>query len=170
MAVELGFRAMEERDVESIHRLEVEIFGKGWSPEVYRRELSQGQVSRYWVLEEGEALLGFCGFWLMGEEAHLNVIAISPAQRGRGLGRYLLYRAVAECRGAGVRWLTLEVRSDNQAAFKLYKKFGFARVGSRPAYYDDRMDAVIMWAGNLQSKIYGLRLDAIGEDCRCATS
>lgn len=54
--------------------------------------------------------------------------------------------------------MTLEVRADNPAAQQLYRRFGFARVGIRPKYYEGTVDAWIMWAGNLQSESYQQRL------------
>lgn len=159
------FRALEESDLEAVCCLEQAAFGGGWDRETYRRELAGGSASRYWVLAREGRLLGFSGLWILGDEAHLNLIVVADEERGRGLGRYLLYRTVQSCRELGVRWFTLEVRIDNLAALRLYKQFGFARVGVRKAYYDGNTDAVLMWAGNLQSQIYSERLGRIGRVC-----
>ena len=41
---------------------------------------------------------------------------------------------------------TLEVRTGNEAAKRLYEKFGFKEAGLRKGYYEDNgEDAVIMW-------------------------
>ena len=41
---------------------------------------------------------------------------------------------------------TLEVRTSNDGAIRLYERFGFRAAGRRRAYYhDNREDALIMW-------------------------
>jgi [ribosomal protein S18]-alanine N-acetyltransferase len=41
---------------------------------------------------------------------------------------------------------TLEVRTSNEAAIRLYERFDFRAAGRRRAYYhDNREDALIMW-------------------------
>ncbi len=41
---------------------------------------------------------------------------------------------------------TLEVRTSNESAIRLYERFGFRAAGRRRAYYhDNREDALIMW-------------------------
>jgi ribosomal-protein-alanine N-acetyltransferase len=67
-------------------------------------------------------------------------------------------RAVAE----GLSGVTLEVRASNVAAQELYRRFGFAPGGIRRNYYADlREDALIMWAHDLDSDRYQVRLDDI---------
>ena len=41
--------------------------------------------------------------------------------------------------------MTLEVRVNNTAALKLYEKYGFVTLGTRPKYYENGEDALIMW-------------------------
>jgi ribosomal protein S18 acetylase RimI-like enzyme len=65
----------------------------------------------------------------------------------------MLLRAMIDlARQAGIRSATLEVRSANEPARRLYERFGFAVRGVRPCYYDDtKEDALIMgadWEGN----------------------
>ena len=46
----------------------------------------------------------------------------------------------------GILYATLEVRSGNVAARKLYETCGFTEAGVRPGFYEKpREDAVIMW-------------------------
>jgi ribosomal-protein-alanine N-acetyltransferase len=60
--------------------------------------------------------------------ASLASIAVHPAHRSRGLGRFLLRDALARARAARARWLTLEVDASNQAAIRLYLHEGFGLV------------------------------------------
>ena len=62
----------------------------------------------------------------------------------------------------GANQLTLEVRVSNLAAQAVYRRFGFAPAGVRKAYYvDNREDAVIMWAIDVQGPSYAERLARI---------
>ncbi len=65
-------------------------------------------------------------------------ICLSPAARGRGLGRAALAALEAEARdGLGLRKLLLQVRADNVPAIALYDSAGWRRAGVFTAQYDD---------------------------------
>ena len=61
-------------------------------------------------------------------------------------------------------WVTLEVWEGNQPAVSLYKKFGFIPAGFRSNYYDQKHDALIMWAGSLQNKYFRERMEKTKAD------
>jgi len=54
-------------------------------------------------------------------------IGVLAAYRGRGIGRRLLRACLARAREAGFTRIELDVRADNAAAIRLYKRFGFVR-------------------------------------------
>ena len=49
---------------------------------------------------------------------------------GNGIGSALMERLITFCKNTGVRVVNLEVRSDNERAKALYRKFGFELVGT----------------------------------------
>ena len=57
-------------------------------------------------------------------DGKLEMLFIDPDHAGRGLGRALLERAVAEC---GVR--AVDVNEDNPAALAFYRRMGFEPTG-----------------------------------------
>lgn len=69
--------------------------------------------------------------------ARLYSLAITPALRGRGVGRRLLADAERGARARGCERLRLEVRADNAAAIALYQAAGYRRIAHVPAYYED---------------------------------
>jgi ribosomal-protein-alanine N-acetyltransferase len=70
----------------------------------------------------------------------------------------LAERAIAQ----GCEALTLEVRTTNEPAQALYRKFGFEVAGVRKNYYSDLgEDAAVMWATEIQTAAYRDRLAAI---------
>ena len=79
-----------------------------------------------------------CGFVLAraaGGEAEILTLAVVPAARGRGLGRELLRAAITRAQALGAQTMFLEVGADNPHALALYAGLGFAKVGTRKAYY-----------------------------------
>ncbi len=93
----------------------------------------------------GEAAAGFYLSRHGYEEAELLLIAVDPAQRGKGIGSALLDRFAVEARQHGARQLLLEMRRGNPAE-ALYRRHGFKQIGERPNYYRTRdgsqLDAV----------------------------
>ncbi len=57
--------------------------------------------------------------------AHITQLCIAPAQRGRGLGRLLLYHATNHLRRTGTAAITLTVTESNHQAVALYEDAGF---------------------------------------------
>ena len=150
---------MAVSDIEAVRELEREAFATTWQEEAFANELAHNQAATYLVLRGGDGLLaGYAGFWLVQDEAHVTSIAIRPEFRGRQLGKRLMHAMVSRAAALGALWMTLEVRADNPQAQQLYRRFGFARVGVRPKYYQGSVDAWIMWAGNLASPSYQQRL------------
>lgn len=68
------------------------------------------------------------------DEEELLLIAVRPEARGRGLGHRLLGAYIDAARRRGVRRIFLEMRANNPA-HALYKRWGFAPIGTRPRYY-----------------------------------
>ncbi len=151
--------AMHLGDVEAVRSLEKEAFSTTWQEEAFANELSNNRSAHYLVLRGAQGqVAGYAGFWLVLDEAHVTSIAIHPDYRGQQLGKRLMHAMVTQAASLGAIWMTLEVRADNLAAQQMYRRFGFARVGIRPKYYEGSVDAWIMWAGNLQSSSYQERL------------
>ena len=78
-------------------------------------------------------------------------IALTAAQRGRGLGRILMKKLMHAAAARGAERMTLEVRMSNTPAIRLYEGLGFSAVGVRRKYYQDNdEDAILMWHTKLK--------------------
>lgn len=86
-------------------------------------------------------LAGFAIMRFNDAHAHLNLLAVAPAYRGRGLGRELVHWLEACARAAGIFDVRLELRVGNDAARAFYAALGYAEVGTVPAYYSGLEDA-----------------------------
>jgi ribosomal-protein-alanine N-acetyltransferase len=97
-------------------------------------------------------MVGYCGFWIAAQEAHISTIAVDPRFRGQGIGQLMLVKMIERALELDATLVSLEVRVSNFVAQNLYRKYGFKVVGRRPRYYsDNREDALIMTADHLSS-------------------
>jgi ribosomal-protein-alanine N-acetyltransferase len=165
----LALRMMRPGDLPAVIAVEQASFAAGWPPTAFERELSTNQMARYLVLVRGdgadERVLGFAGLWLMLDEAHVVTVAVAPEERGKGLGRLLVYGLVSLAAAHEMSVATLECRVSNAAARALYGRYGFYEVGMRKKYYSDNgEDAVIMTTELLASAAYQRRLAALAAE------
>ena len=109
-------------------------------------------------------IIGFSGIWVLADEAHITNIALRQEYQGKGLGELLLIATIDLSMTLHVRVMTLEVRTSNDIAQKLYGKYGFEKVGLRRGYYlDNREDAVIMTTENITAPSFTARLEELRE-------
>ena len=160
-------REMTEEDLDTIARLEGELFGaEAWSRGLLNLELeaSRGpQADRRYVVAESEGaddaaspsagaglkgprLLGYAGLYHASglTSADLLTIATIPVARGRGVASLMLTELVSTAQQAGCPDVLLEVRQSNEAAQRLYTGHGFVPIGRRRRYYAPPEDAVVM--------------------------
>jgi ribosomal-protein-alanine N-acetyltransferase len=115
----------------------------------------RGTISRLPSKPPQQPALGYGGFWLIVDEAHICTLAVHPEWRGRGLGELLLVHMVDLATTLNALVATLEVRTSNLVAQQLYRKYGFEVVGLRKGYYsDNHEDALIMTTPPLVSASY----------------
>ena len=140
-------RLTGDDDLDAVVALEAASFTNPWTREMLARELEQPTSARVYVLRlPGVPVAGFCSCWVIGDELHVNTIAVEAARRGHGLGRALMLHVLADVARDGVRRATLEVRRSNLAAQRLYERLGFVVAGVRKRYYTHpEEDALILW-------------------------
>ena len=103
---------------------------------MYHAELENPGVSFCYLARDADgAVVGFCSFWRVLDELHINNLAVLPETGGAGVATRAA-DARAERRGAtGRHRATLEVRRSNEPARLLYERFGFTVAGVRRGYY-----------------------------------
>jgi ribosomal-protein-alanine N-acetyltransferase len=108
--------------------------------------------------ETVDYVLGFIGLWMMVDEAHIINLAVRSEARGNGIGELLLISSIDLAARLKAQVLTLEVRTSNKLAQRLYAKYGFNEVGVRKGYYtDNKEDALIMTTDNISSEEYRIK-------------
>ncbi len=153
-------RAMTPHDLMAVVELERDIYPQPWSMRVFEEELALSNRT-YLVAELPDGgILGYGGFLLVEDDAHITTLAVGESARGRRLGTHLMVALVVAALARGARHLTLEVRVSNLAAQALYRRFGFAPVGLRKNYYRNE-DAMVMWATDIDQADYRARMQSI---------
>jgi ribosomal-protein-alanine N-acetyltransferase len=148
-------RTLGEADVDEIVAIEAAAFSNPWTRPMYLRELQNPDVSFLYVLRMDNRIAGFCSFWLVLDEIHINNLAVRHEYRGRGLGTALLKEVLQAGANRGAERATLEVRRSNAPARRLYENLGFEVAATRPNYYvSPPEDALILWKGGLNCVIF----------------
>ncbi len=88
------------------------------------------------------AIAGFAIMRYADETAHLNLLAVHPAHRRRGLARGLLTWLEESALTAGTFTVGLELRAGNAAARAFYAALGYQETGEIPGYYQSVETAI----------------------------
>jgi ribosomal-protein-alanine N-acetyltransferase len=133
--------------IDDVLAIEEASFTNPWTREMYLSELENETVSHCLLAREADGrAIGFCSYWRVLDELHINNLAVLPEYRRAGAASALLSRVLEEGAAQGARRATLEVRRSNQVALLLYERFGFSVAGVRRGYYSSPVeDALILW-------------------------
>ena len=141
------------------------IFSAPWPLKVFRNEIEQNAASWQWVAalpaEDGaaETVIGVVVCWLVVDDIHIANLSVHPDHRRSKVATRLLCTALRAMLKEGAATSTLEVRASNQAAQRLYSRFGYQVMGRRPGYYQDNgEDAILLTLHELDE----LHLNIIG--------
>src|SRR5262245_3385618 len=112
-----------DEDLDGVLEVERESFTNPWTREMYAWELQNRAVCHIYVVRTDDCrVAGFCAFWLVFDEVHINNLAMRPRFRGSGMGTALLRHVLDAGRQLGAHKTTLEVRASNDAALRLYER------------------------------------------------
>ena len=159
--VSMNLRHMRETDLALVTELEAQAYSQPWNAHIFAEELSE-PTRTYLVIEDEYEVLGYAGLMVVGDEAHVTTVVVHPDRREDRLGTRLMLGLAAEAIEQGAKSMTLEVRASNEAAQRLYRRFGMAPVGVRKRYYHDE-DAMIMWVHDIDGSEFSDRMSGIVE-------
>jgi ribosomal-protein-alanine N-acetyltransferase len=135
-----------DEDLDGVIEVESESFTNPWTREMYTAELRDRSLCHILVVRAGGQVVGFCAFWLVCDEIHINNLAVRPSFRRRGLGAALVQAVLARAEVLGATRAMLEVRASNVTARHLYERYGFRLRATRRGYYTNpHEDALILW-------------------------
>lgn len=141
---DVSFRRAERADLLAVARIERASFPQPWPFQAFERFLEE---PGFLIAQRGSAIIGYVVADTVEQYGstvgHVKDIAVHPDDRGRGVGKRLLERALSALSAQGVRRVRLEVRETNDRAISLYEEFGFEPRHRVAGYYDDGEDALV---------------------------
>ena len=141
---DLDIRQLTYADLPQVIAIERRAFPTPWSLAMFVLELSKPSGICLAALIE-ERLVGYLVCSRYDTVWHVMNVAVDDRSRRRGIATALMER-LFELADRPNEQYTLEVRTSNDAAIRLYETFDFRPAGRRRAYYhDNREDALIMW-------------------------
>jgi [ribosomal protein S18]-alanine N-acetyltransferase len=141
---DLQIRRLTYADLPQVIAIERRAFPTPWSLAMFVLELSKPSgICLAATIDD--RIVGYVVCSRYDTVWHLMNVAVDDRLRRQGIASTLMVR-LFELADRPNEQYTLEVRTSNDAAIKLYESFGFRAAGRRRAYYhDNREDALIMW-------------------------
>jgi ribosomal-protein-alanine N-acetyltransferase len=140
----VSLRPPQPGDVRALAAAESECFSDPWPEAYFASELfAPARFQRILVDPAGQLVAYLFTAWQY-LDLHILKVATRPCFRRQGLGRRLMGIAEDHAREMAGETITLEVRTNNEAAIRMYHALGFGRVGIRSGYYADLSDALVM--------------------------
>ncbi len=140
----VSLRTVQPGDIRALAKADAECFDDAWPESYFATELfAPGRFHRVLVEPAGEIVAYLFTAWHF-LNLHIVNVATLPDYRRFGLGRRLMLIAEEYARQRAGESLTLEVRTGNTPALRLYEGLGYEQVGVLAGYYADGTDALIM--------------------------
>ena len=142
--LDLDIRRLTYADLPQVIAIERRAFPTPWSLAMFVLELSKPAGICLAAFRDGR-IVGYMVCSRYDTVWHLMNIAVDPDLTRQGIASAMLER-LFEMADKPNEQYTLEVRTSNDGAIRMYEQFGFRAAGRRRAYYhDNREDALIMW-------------------------
>ena len=140
----LEIRRLTYADLPQVIAIERRAFPTPWSLAMFVLELSKPGGICLAARRDG-TLVGYLICSRYDTVWHVMNVAVDPDRRRTGIATALLLELLQRVGDKNARY-TLEVRTSNAGAIRLYERFGFRTAGTRRRYYQDNgEDARIMW-------------------------
>lgn len=140
-------RKMQRNDLEKVTALEAACFSMPWKYKDFEEVLINPHRVYLVAETDNQEIIGGCMLTEIAGEGDISNVAVDAHFRGQKIATALLQKLLA-CGSAeyGIHAFTLEVRSQNVPAIRLYENAGFRAEGIRPNFYEKpKDDAIIMW-------------------------
>jgi len=154
----LEIRLARPRDGDNMARMSRRLIEVGlpwwcWTPKRIGKAIRSSDTVGI-VASVDRALTGFALMYFGDEHAHLNLLAVEPAYRRRGIGREMLKWLEESCSVAGILRISLEVRANNVKAIRFYESLGYES-GERIARYYCGQEAALRMSRDITKAVAG---------------
>ncbi len=138
---------MRISDVASIVKYDTIMLGETLGDETIKSHLENSDLMKYLIMEDKDTkeVIGQISLWIDEDKAQINNFYILKKFQRMHLGKAFLEYVLKYLDSIGVKEITLEVRSTNEPAIKLYESFQFKAVTIRKNYYSNGDNAYLMY-------------------------
>ncbi len=138
---------MRIKDVSEIIKYDLIMLGESFGEATILEHLTNNSLMKYLIMEsiETSEIVGQMSLWIDEDKAQINNFYIIKKYQGLHLGKKFLKYVISYLKNIKVNEITLEVRSSNLVAIKLYESFMFKTVTIRKNYYSNGEDAYMMY-------------------------
>src|SRR6266550_2586206 len=98
-------------DIDAVLAIEEASFTSPWTREMYLAEFENRGISFFYLAKTALGhIIGFCSFWRVLDELHINNLAVGPEHRRAHVATALLAKVLEDGAKMGAERATLEVR------------------------------------------------------------
>jgi len=142
--MEPQFKRMSADDLDQVTAIENALFQDPWPRRAFAFDLNAAYAYPVVMRLNGQ-VIGYASLYFAADELQIGNLAVDSKHQQSGYGSLLMRHIIGLALSHGFRQIYLEVRDSNEAARRLYLKFGFRVVGRRRLYYHNPTeDAVVM--------------------------
>ncbi len=147
-APEVIVRLFTPVDLLPCTEVERAVYGSGAYSTYFFRQLHDLFPRLLWVAEDRRTakIVGHlcAAIGQGGQTGWILNTAVLAHYRRQGVGQRLMAQGMAELRAAGVQRVLVTAEPENEAALRLYGKFGFQPVRLEPDYYGDGCERLVL--------------------------
>jgi len=137
-------RQADRSDIPAVMEIEASLYSEPWDTQLFMDAISAKDKSVFAAVETG-VLAGYVVFERVLDEGHVTNIAVSKPYQRWGIASSLISYVIELAKSEKLKEIFLEVRETNEAARKLYSKFGFSEIGRRKAYYHKTNEDALLY-------------------------
>jgi ribosomal-protein-alanine N-acetyltransferase len=137
-------------DIDAILGIEKSSFPDPWDRASFLEAIDP--KDKFFFVSASENINGYIVLETVLDEGHITDLAVDERFRSKGIATSLMKHALETAKSLGTARVFLEVRSSNEAAKKLYEKFGFKEVGKRKKYYSKANEDALIYVKEGWSK------------------
>lgn len=108
-----------------------------------KKDFQNNPYTNYLIYSIDDKIVGFINYLLIYDRMEIINFNVLEFFQDKHIGSSLLEKTIKIAMNNKLQNITLEVRSDNEKAIYLYKKYGFKEVAIRKNYYND-IDGILM--------------------------
>lgn len=140
---EFFFYSLKAHEISQLSHIDAKIFGD--NPWNYEQWINEREFSHITIAKNNQdEIIGYISFSHSIDEMELRKIAVISQYQNKGLGSLLMKILLKESKRKNVEKIFLDVEVENKKAICFYKKWNFIEYGTRPRYYRNGADAILM--------------------------